>query len=556
MRTMSEKLKIGLLVESMEIPNWVYHMLERIKRENYAEISLIIRRNSPESSKPKGSKLSRIWQKRSLIGYVLHRKLEEKLFKVSPDAFEFKNLEEIVDCPTLDVQVRETKYSDYVLDEYIQQIREHKLDLMIRLGFKILRGDILTSAKHGIWSYHHADSEMVRGGPTGTYEIMRKMDHYGVTLQILTEEMDDGKILARSYSSTDKLSIKRNVNNNYWKSLSLIPRRIKDLSVLGPEKFYETVEDTEVTLYSNRLIKMPNNRQMIRGFLPIYLDVIWRRFKRFFVFDQWILLYYFGKNSGRRLSFYRFKRLLPPKNSFWADPFVVKENGKFYAFFEIYLNSRGLGHLAVFELGKKGPVTEPIDILKTDYHLSYPFVFKEDDKWYMIPETKQVKRIELYECEEFPHKWKKVGNMMENIQAVDATILKKDGLYWMFTNVVENQGGSSHDELFLYYSETLYPGDWKPHPQNPLVSDVRNARPAGKIFTHNGKTYRPAQDCAKAYGYAININEIVELTTTSYKEVRDQSILPNWAKDLKGVHTINFCDELTIIDANISRKKF
>ena len=58
--------------------------------------------------------------------------------------------------------------------------------------------------------------------------------------------------------------------------------------------------------------------------------------------------------------------------------------------------------------------------------------------------------------------------------------------YWLFTNVITNNGASSHDELFLYHSSELVSNEWVSHPMNPIVSDVKKARPAGNLFMFNG----------------------------------------------------------------------
>ena len=81
----------------------------------------------------------------------------------------------------------------------------------------------------------------------------------------------------------------------------------------------------------------------------------------------------------------------------------------------------------------------------------------------------------------------------------------------MFTNIKENEGASSFDELFLFYADELLTNHWKPHPKNPVVSDVKSARPAGSLFFYNNKLYRPSQDCSFRYGYATVINEIIEM---------------------------------------------
>ena len=93
------------------------------------------------------------------------------------------------------------------IEEDILKIKHYNLDVLIRFGFKILRGDILKAAKYGIWSYHHGDNDLNRGGPAGFWEVIEHWDITGSTLQILSEDLDGGKILYKSFSMTDRRSI-------------------------------------------------------------------------------------------------------------------------------------------------------------------------------------------------------------------------------------------------------------------------------------------------------------------------------------------------------------
>jgi folate-dependent phosphoribosylglycinamide formyltransferase PurN len=68
-------------------------------------------------------------------------------------------------------------------------------DLVVRFGFGLLRGEILTAPKWGVVSFHPADIRRYRGlGPPQVYLDGRNT--IGVTLQRLTEEIDGGKIIA------------------------------------------------------------------------------------------------------------------------------------------------------------------------------------------------------------------------------------------------------------------------------------------------------------------------------------------------------------------------
>ena len=132
------------------------------------------------------------------------------------------------------------------------------------------------------------------------------------------------------------------------------------------------------------------------------------------------------------------------------------------------------------EIDEEGRWKQPYPVLERPYHLSYPFVFEHDGNTYMLPETAANGTIELYECEEFPHRWVLKKTMMEGVYAVDSTLHFHEGRWWLFTNIRDNEGASSDDELFLFFADSPLAENWTPHPLNPIVSDASCARPAGR----------------------------------------------------------------------------
>ena len=91
-----------------------------------------------------------------------------------------------------------------------------------------------------------------------------------------------------------------------------------------------------------------------------------------------------------------------PHKFTFADCFYVKENDRHFIFFEEVDDVHPVGFLSVLEVFKDGSHSKPQTILKLDYHLSYPCVFKVENNWYMIPETSANKTIELWKCTDFP----------------------------------------------------------------------------------------------------------------------------------------------------------
>ncbi|NHF61086.1 hypothetical protein FK220_017170 [Flavobacteriaceae bacterium TP-CH-4] len=550
-----QKLKIGLLLDDHNIPAWVYKMVEMIGSSKHSEISLIVKKTRVTNQNG-DSAFRRIWRNRNVLLYKLYSNLDYKIFKWKPDAFERKNILNLVNCKEIEVNVGKNLTDDHLLPEDISRINEKPIDVFINIGFQSLQKEVIKIPKYGIWTYRHDTYQNGITSFSGVWEVLEQEDITEATLEVLTA--DGNKILYRSYSHTDELSVYRNKNNFYWKSSSFVPRKLEELYRLGEKTFLKNIDqnNTELSSVANKkLKKAPGNYEILIKIGANYLLALKRKVRRMFYIKQWILLYKVGTSPKIPKSFFDYNRIVPPKDRIWADPFVLFRDGKYFVFIEEMLYAENKGKISVIEINKNGKYEMPKVIIENNYHMSYPLLFEDGDDLFMLPETGANLTIELYKCVDFPLRWEFHSTLMENVRAADATLFKYKGRYWLFTNMREVQGASVQDELFLFYSDDFQNGTWQSHPENPIVSDVRCSRPAGNIFEHEGRIYRPAQNGGKHYGYGMQINEIVTLTEEFYQEREVQSIHPNWAKDLIGTHTLNADGGLTVIDALIKRRK-
>lgn len=277
------------------------------------------------------------------------------------------------------------------------------------------------------------------------------------------------------------------------------------------------------------------------------------RFENKFFLEQWFLIFNLEKNQNLN-SLEQFKQIIPPKDRFWADPHIILKDGIFYIFFEEYIYENERGNISLMKLDQNGNLSKPIIVLEENFHLSYPHIFEYDDQMYMIPETHEKKTIQAYRCIDFPEKWKLDKILFNNIDAVDSTILQYHDKWWLFTGI-KNEMKSDWNDLHIFYSENPISENWVSHPMNPIKINNRNSRSAGKIFLKNNVLYRPAQISTEdEYGKGIIINEIKLLNETEYYEEEVQIIKP-WSKKIKGIHTINFENGLTVLDSKWHRKK-
>jgi len=539
-------IRVGLLLDSLTQPKWVFQVIKEIQSSEIAEVCLVIKNEATVA--PQG-RLQSYWKNRSYLLYAFYNRLDQFIPSVKDDAFEEVEIEEVLaDVPVLGVLPVMKKFSDWFPQDAIETIRTYDLDVALSFGFRILRGEALRIAKHGVWSYHHGDNSVNRGGPAGFWEVMEGSPISGSVLQMLSEDLDNGEVIDRSWTRTsDRFSVKGSKNNLYWRSANFVMRKLKELYDGGAV----VSEDNKFRPYYNRLHKVPTNTELLPKLLKLSLGYARTKLSYVFSFDQWSLAYRFRTSvDDPNNSFYRFNYLIPPTDRFWADPFPVKFEEKYFVFFEEFIYKEDKAHISVVELSRSG-AGESTPVLKRDYHLSYPFIFHWKDRYFMIPETAENRTVELYGCSSFPHDWKMETVLFEGEAARDATLIEIEGLWWMFVAIADTEFS---DELHLYYSPSPL-GPWKPHKRNPVKSDVRNSRPAGRLFYWKGDLYRPAQDSSRRYGYGMRINKVVRLSPTEFVEEEVSQVLPQWRKDLRGTHTLNMCEDLTVIDCLIHRKR-
>ncbi len=282
---------------------------------------------------------------------------------------------------------------------------------------------------------------------------------------------------------------------------------------------------------------------------------LWRKLNKtvlsWFFIDQWLIL--MGPPGYRDLDWNLLRPLLPPTDRYWADPFILQRDDCYYVFIEEKLYATGIGRIACLTVDRDGSLLSQQTVLERPYHLSYPFLFEHGQDLFMIPESGAHRAIELYRCTHFPERWEFVQNLMTDIHAVDATLLEWGGKWWLFANV-KAPGGSSLDELHLFYTADLFKGEWRAHPRNPGVRDIASARPAGHVFAHGSSLIRPSQDSSRRYGYALKFNRIAVLSDTDYAEVLETSFTPRGSRYL-ATHTFNRAGELTVADAVLRRRR-
>ena len=146
--------------------------------------------------------------------------------------------------------VREQHVHPEIVDGWKQRIPKSTVDciadssdMAVRFGFGFLVGPVLEKLDHGVLSYHHGDIREYRGQPMGFWEFIHGEREAGITVQILSEELDAGNVAALKRVRIDNLYTWQSVRSHLFEEshdmLRLAMENIESNDVRSPESLGE-----------------------------------------------------------------------------------------------------------------------------------------------------------------------------------------------------------------------------------------------------------------------------------------------------------------------------
>ncbi len=550
-------LRIGLLLNDTKLPRFCARIVEDILASNFATLELLVCHKTPLALASAPSKsLARRITRRLFNSNLRKHSLYELYLRMDQRKRPASHPLDLIDCSgmlagidRINVEPVKQKFIHRFTEDTLQEIRARNLDVLIRFGFNILRGEILSAARYGVWSFHHGDNEFYRGGPPHFWELYEGAALSGVVLQVLTEELDAGTVLCKSLFTTQQtFSVSLNRFGPYWGASDMIIRKLNELHRFGWNHLLEHSIPPAPYQGRRKLYRTPTNVEMARWLAPVLIrKAVARPFQKKTV-QRWKIgirqnaTPLFDAASDGSLRGFRW--IEPVRGHFWADPFLLDWQDKKWIFFEDYVYARNRGHIACAELTPDGNLIDPVPCIEhSAHHYSYPYVFQDGNQLLMIPEASDSYSVDLYRCEEFPFKWKLQTTLLQG-KFVDTSVWRHDGLWWMMTSTADPDSRSM--SLYLFYSESLA-GPWRMHPSNPISTDARNNRGAGRIIAAGGRLIRPSQSCCPIYGYSFSLNEVTRLSPTEYEERTVREFKPDALK-VAAVHTYNWISGVEVID--------
>lgn len=236
------------------------------------------------------------------------------------------------------------------------------------------------------------------------------------------------------------------------------------------------------------------------------------------------------------------------KNGWFADPFILSVGqDEIIVLVEEWVDKLSRGRLTKLTIDKKDySIRSLTPILESQTHLSFPNIWKENNKVYVYPENYQSGGLYLYEYDSANDSLIN-KHLLVAEPLLDAQLVRINDTYYLF-GIKESNGMLQNNYLYIYKSQSLF-GPFILHQE--IFNNKKKERGAGSIFECNGHFYRPAQCCENGYGKSLIFYQLKLDCKERFSEIEVGEILPNpKGRYNEKLHTFNAYNNYVVVDGN------
>lgn len=236
------------------------------------------------------------------------------------------------------------------------------------------------------------------------------------------------------------------------------------------------------------------------------------------------------------------------KKGWIADPFILSiDQDSIIVLVEEWVDELSKGRLSKLIIDKNSYIVKSVKpILESQTHLSFPNIWKENDKVYVYPENYQSGGLYIYEYD-FMNDSLIDKRLLVAEPLLDAQLVRINDIYYLF-GIKESNGKLQNNYLYIYKSQSLF-GPYTIHQE--IFNKEKKERGAGSIIESNGHLYRPAQCCENGYGKSLIFYQLELDSKEHFSEIEVGRMLPNpKGRYSEKLHTFNSYDNYVVIDGN------
>lgn len=412
-------------------------------------------------------------------------------------------------------------------ESLLARITEDAPGAILKFGMNLLRVPERDVLAVPILSYHHGDPDRFRGRPAGFYELVHGAPAMGQIVQILSNRLDAGAVVAFAETKAHPHSYRATLMEAYRLS-PLLLRKAIDNAVAGRTiakesrgRNYRLPGNAVVAGFAARRALHAVQRTLYGALLEKRWQVTRLQLEPSAVADGDVVL---ARAHGSSIA-------CPNGYRFIADPFFASDGSLLVEGLD-----RGTGKGAILKVGASSaiPLTDP------RRHSSYPGTLIENGKSLVMPETAQWSDPTLFALDGEALVLARTLDIAGKPRLLDPTLFRREGRYYLFGNVA-----SEGANILRLWSSDALDGHFAEHPDSPVRMSPRGSRMAGAIVAAGDRLLRFGQDFSFSYGDGIVTFRVTALDADSYREEEVGSIR---CADARGPHTLNFRNGEAVFD--------
>ena len=330
------------------------------------------------------------------------------------------------------------------------RLRAFDLDVILSFDPAAPRA-FASEAREGLWVYRHGDPGGFAGFPW-LIELSHKRGATEVALLRFQTDNDAGERIHFGRFKTGMLDYVASLDHFAFGAAHFAAHALRDLA----EGLLHPAPDDAAP----RAPRTPGTTNAI----AFHARIAWWRAKARIVwplrYQQWSVgiiaddpATLYAKAQGGEIVAADVRWFVSPRDTFLADPFIAPgrgDDGGPLILAEDYDWAVGRGHISRLTIaGDQVTVTPAIT---ADHHFSYPFLIEEADALYCVPERARAGHVMLYRHDPARDEWREDGVLIPDMAAVDSTIFRHDGRWWMLCTDVAD---SCNEALHAFYAEAL-----------------------------------------------------------------------------------------------------
>lgn len=408
----------------------------------------------------------------------------------------------------------------------VDRIARDRPIAIVKFGMGLLRVPEATALPIPILSFHHGNPRAFRGRPAGFYELLQGREVLGQVVQILSNRLDAGQVVAFAETKIHAHSYRATMLDAYAASPLILRQAIvaafegRSLDFAPEGKVYRLPSTITVLRLAARLGAAKARRLAYGALFEKEWQVAEAPLQRN------------GRPLNGRLPLAKPWRTLerPRGYRFLADPFPHPSGGLLV---EALRSSTGLGEILHISNGSRR-------VLLDGRHYSYPAWLTEDGASYLVPEVSDWSETRILRLD---------GDMLQDVGPLDIPgrprLIDPTPFHWgertyLFANLLSE--GSSILRLWVGDS-ILQP--FVEHPASPIRLSPAGSRMGGSIIDRDGQLTRVGQDFRGEYGHGVLLFRIEILSPTSFRETLIDEIRFD---DCSGPHTLNLREDSALFD--------